>query len=292
MTSTLGILADVPNPLVGLSTVSRYLRCAGAHLMLTIVWLGLLIGDSSAQTIGTNYKVTRIGKDVLGGETYAQSQCIMGMSPNGQYTTGMRFGSTTRGFIMTTLGTPVMTDISKLASTHPYAVGADVNDEGDVLGFERWTSGSKINVVPWFYDRSANSVVRLLTPYDASTSLIVTPTAITAGSDHAFGTVDPDGVNGSTALVGGFWNLTTLAWTSISGVREVLDASADGSVLLVVDTAGNGKIIKGSIGGGWSTTVANFNALNGGKVSPDGRYVAPGTPALWPAPAPSSPGMD
>ena len=243
--------------------------CLAQSLML----LSFFLCSAQAQTVGTKYKVWRVGQNILGGEAYAQSQCIMGMSPNGQFTTGMRFGATTRGFVMNGNGVPAMTEIPKILSAHPYAVGADVNDDGDVLGFERWTSGSKINIVAWFYDRSANTTTRLNTPFDASTSLIVTPVAITAGSTHAFGTVDPDGINGATALQGGYWNLSTNVWTAISGVREVLDASADGSVLLVVDASGNGKILKGSIAGGWSTTVASFAVLVGGKVSPDGRYV-------------------
>ncbi|TDU70794.1 putative Ig domain-containing protein [Prosthecobacter fusiformis] len=232
--------------------------------------MGLACTQASAQTVGTQYKVTRVGRDVLGGQGYFQSQNIMAISPDGRYATGVRFGSTTRAFLMTTT-LPVVTDLAKVDSSHPYAYGKDVNDEGDVVGYEKWTAGNTVNIIPWFYDRSAGTVTSLYNALNPTATAI--PTAITAGSTHAFGTVDVDGPLGAGASQGVYWNLSTRARTNIPGVREVLDASADGSVLLVVDSAGLGKILRGSVASGWTTTVASFGYIHGGKVSPDGRYV-------------------
>ncbi|MES2736436.1 MAG: SdrD B-like domain-containing protein [Verrucomicrobiota bacterium] len=231
-----------------------------------------LASQGEAQTVGSQYKVTRIGRDVLGGQGYAQSQDIMALSPDGRYATGVRFGSSTRGFLMTT-GTPVLLDIPKVASSHPYAHGKDVNDEGDVVGYEKWSAGNVVNIIPWFYDRSAGTVTSLYS--SSNPTLTAIPTAITIGSTYAFGMADTDGPLGATPSQGVYWNLSTRARTSIPGVREVLDASADGSILLVVDSStGYGKVLRGSVATGWTTTVASFGFISGGKVSPDGRYVA------------------
>ncbi len=232
----------------------------------------LLSGSSLlGQTTGTRYKVTRVGKDVLGGQGYYQSQNIMAISPDGRYATGVRFGATTRGFLMSTTGTPVVMDIPKVAASHPYAHGKDVNNQGNVVGYEKWTVGSTVNIIPWFYDRNAGTVTSLHNALNPTTTAI--PVAITSGSDYAFGTIDVDGPLGATASQGVYWNLSTRARTVIPGVKEVLDASADGSILLVMDTANNGKILRGSVATGWTTTLATFGLLHGGKVSPDGRYV-------------------
>ncbi|MEN3943514.1 putative Ig domain-containing protein [Prosthecobacter sp. SYSU 5D2] len=232
--------------------------------------LSIVAISAFAQTVGTQYKVTRVGRDVLGGQGYFQSQNIMAISPDGRYATGVRFGSTTRAFLMTT-ATPVVTDLPRVDSSHPYGHGKDVNNEGDVVGYEKWTSGNTVNIIPWFYDRSAGTVTSLYSAQNPALSGI--PCAITADSTHAFGTVDVDGPLGSTPSQGVYWNLSTRVRTDIPGVREVLDASADGSVLLVVGSDGKGKILRGSIASGWPTTVASFGYIHLGKVSPDGRYV-------------------
>ncbi|MBL9130623.1 MAG: hypothetical protein JNG86_05455, partial [Verrucomicrobiaceae bacterium] len=225
------------------------------------------------QTLGAQYMVTRIGRDILGGQGYQQAQCIMSMSPNGRWITGVRFGTSTRGFVMNTL-TSAYADVAKITASHPYAMGNDVNDDGNVVGHEKWTSGANANVIAWYHNRAAGTVQRLLTPFDANVSLSATPSAITSDSLFAFGTVDPDGPAGATAAQGGYWTLSTRAWTAISGLREVLDASADGTVLLVVNSSGQGQILRGSITGGWNTVVTTITGkLKGGKVSPDGRFV-------------------
>lgn len=244
-------------------------RSIGTILSVLLFMLGL-VSQSAAQTVGTQYKVTRIGRDVLGGEAYSLSQNIMAISPDGRYATGVRFGSSTRGFLMTT-GMPVVLDIPKVATSHPYAHGKDVNNEGDVVGYEKWTSGNVVNIIPWFYDRSAGTVTSLYNA--ASATLTAIPTAITSNSAYAFGMADADGPLGATPSQGVYWNLSTRVRTSIPGVKEVVDASADGSVLLVVDNNGFGKILRGSVATGWTTTVASFGFIRGGKVSPDGRYV-------------------
>ncbi|OYW20056.1 MAG: hypothetical protein B7Z52_02755, partial [Burkholderiales bacterium 12-64-5] len=58
-------------------------------------------------------------------------------------------------------------------------------------------------------------------------------------------------------------------------MREVIDASADGTRLLVTDSSGVGKVISGSPASGYSTTVVSFTggSLNAGRVSPNGRYI-------------------
>jgi hypothetical protein len=130
-------------------------------------------------------------------------------------------------------------------------------------------------VIPWFYNRTSGTVVRLLTPYDGNTSVYALPVALTADSAFAFGTADPDGPSGPLMSQGGMWNLSSRAWTAIAGVREVLDASADGTRLLVIDSSGTGKVISGSHASGWSTTLVTFTggSLRGGRISPNGRYV-------------------
>jgi protocatechuate 3,4-dioxygenase beta subunit len=243
---------------------------AGVRTFCFSVLLSMVVMSASAQTIGTQYKVTRVGRDVLGGQGYFQSQNIMAISPDGRYATGVRFGSTTRAFLMTT-AMPAVTDLPKVVSSHPYGHGKDVNNEGDVVGYEKWTTGNVVNIIPWFYDRSAGTVTSL---YDAlNPTLTAIPTAITTGSTYAFGTVDVDGPLGATPSQGVYWNLSTRVRTPIPGVRDVLDASADGSVLLVVGTDGKGKILRGSFSAGWSATVASLGYIHLGKVSPDGRYV-------------------
>ncbi|MBK8092617.1 MAG: hypothetical protein IPK32_11715 [Verrucomicrobiaceae bacterium] len=232
-----------------------------------------MASTAMAQTTGTLYKVTRVGQDVLGGQTNDHAQCIMTMSPNGQYVAGVRFGATTRGFYMTT-GTPVVTEIPKVTGSSPYALANDINDSGNSVGHEKWTSGANVNVIAWFHNRTAGTTVRLLTPFDANASITAIPTSMTSDSAYAFGSVDSDGPAGPTLAVGGYWNLSTRAWTAISGVREVLDASADGTKLLVIGTDGSGKILSGSVAGGWPTTVYSYTTpRSAGKVSPNGRYV-------------------
>ena len=122
-----------------------------------------------------------------------------------------------------------------------------VNDAGNVVGYQRWSSGGQVTTVGWFYNRTAGTVTRLNTPFDANPSITAIPTALNSTSTYAFGSVDSDGPGGATAPVGGYWNVSTNAWTAIAGVREVLDASADGLTLLVLDTAGVGKIIRGTV---------------------------------------------
>jgi hypothetical protein len=228
----------------------------------------------SGETNGGRYLATRVGRDVFGGETQSQGNCIFNMSPDGRWITGIRFGLKTRGFVMNTLSLTNV-DIPLVNAAHPYAMGGDVNDGGNVVGHEKWTAGSKFNVIPWFYNRASGTVTRLLTPYDGNASVYALPTALTADSAFAFGTTDPDGPSGPLMPQGGWWNLSTRAWTAISGVREVLDASADGTKLLVIDSSGVGKVISGSPAGGWGTTVVTFTggSLRGGRISPNGRYV-------------------
>lgn len=257
------------SPLVVLKTVALSVgACARAWGVIVLMVLAGF--PAAAQTVGTQYQVTRVGRDVLGGQGYFQSQNIMAISPDGRFATGVRFGSTTRAFIMTT-APAVLSDIAKVDSSRPYAHGRDVNNEGDVVGYEKWTAGSTVNIIPWFYDRSAGTVTALDTVVNPGQTGI--PCAITTGSTHAFGTFDVDGPLGATSSQGVYWNLTTRVRTVIPGVKEVLDASADGSVLLVIGTDGKGKILRGSIAGGWPTTVASFGFIHEGKVSPDGRYV-------------------
>ncbi|MBE2286008.1 MAG: putative Ig domain-containing protein, partial [Prosthecobacter sp.] len=226
------------------------------------------------QTSGAAYLVTRLGRDVFGGETAGEGNCVFNMSPDGRWITGIRFSLLTRAFVMNT-STFANTDIQVLDLTHPYAMGSDVNDNGDVVGYEKWTSSGKSNILAFLYRQSSGSIVKLLTPYDSNPSVHAVPRAITANGDYAFGTVDQDGPGGPVMSVGGWWNLNTRAWTAISGIREVLDASADGTKLLVIDSSGVGKVISGHPLTGWSTTVVTFGggSLRGGRISPNGRYV-------------------
>jgi hypothetical protein len=100
------------------------------------------------------------------------------------------------------------------------------------------------------------------------------PSAITGDNLYAFGTVDPDGPAGATAPQGGYWTLSSRTWTAITGLREVLDASQDGSVLLVVNSSGQGQIRRGNVQDGWGTVVTTFTGkLKGGKVSPNGQFI-------------------
>ncbi|MCX6857001.1 MAG: Ig domain-containing protein, partial [Verrucomicrobia bacterium] len=228
----------------------------------------------SAQTLGSRYHVWRVGLNVLGGQSYQQSQCIMSMSPSGTYASGVKFGSFTQGFLLNTTGTPAFTAIPPLAGSNTYGTGQDVNDQGNVVGYQRWTSNGAVTVVGWYYNRVAATTTRLNTPFDANPSITATPVAITTGSTHAFGTVDSDGSAGPVAAVGGFWNLSSNTWTSISGVREILDASADGLTLLVVNSSGAGQIIRGTVIGTYPTTIVSFTGrIRTGKVSPNGRYI-------------------
>lgn len=225
------------------------------------------------QTLGAQYLVTRVGKDVLGGQSFNQAQCIMNMSPNGRWVTGVRFGTSTRAFVLNAL-TFAYADITKVTASRPYALGNDVNDDGNVVGHEKWTSGANTNIIAWYNNRSTGTTQRLLTPFDANPSITAMPCAITSDSLYAFGTVDPDGPAGATTTQGGYWTLSSLTWSAIPGVREVLDASADGSVLLVVNTSGQGQILRGSVQDGWTNVVTTFTGkLKVGKVSPNGRYV-------------------
>jgi hypothetical protein len=196
------------------------------------------------------------------------------MSPNGTYASGVRFGIFNKGFLLNTSGTPAATNIPPLAGANQYNQGMAVNDAGNVVGYQRWSSGGQVTTVGWFYNRTAGTVTRLNTPFDANPSITAIPTALNSTSTYAFGSVDSDGPGGATAPVGGYWNVSTNAWAAITGVREVLDASADGLTLLVLDTAGVGKIIRGSVLGTYPTTIATFTGrLHGGKVSASGRYV-------------------
>ncbi|MES2596506.1 MAG: putative Ig domain-containing protein, partial [Verrucomicrobiota bacterium] len=197
------------------------------------------------------------------------------MSPSGQYASGARAGSVTQGFLLTTTGTPALINIPPLFGGNQYGIGQAVNDSGNVVGYQRWTTGGAVTTVGWLYNRTAGTTTRLNTPFDANASITAIPTAITAGSTHAFGSVDSDGPAGATAPVGGSWNLGTNIWTPISGIREVLDTSSDGLTLLVVTTSNAGRIIRGTTIGTYPTTIATFTGrLRGGKVSPSGRYVA------------------
>lgn len=243
--------------------------CVVARFWLLFILAVLVVSSSYAQTVGTRYKVTRVGRDVLGGQGYYQSQDIFAVSPDGRYATGVRFGATTRGFLMTTPGTPSVIDLPKINATRPYAYGKDVNDLGDVVGYEKWTVGNVVNIIPWLYRRSSNSVSAL----SSTQTVLAMPTAITANSTHAFGMIDQDGLIGPILSQGVVWNLSTLARTVIPGTREILDASSDGSILLVLDTDGKGKILRGSTAAGWTTTVTSFGFIKKGKVSPNGRYV-------------------
>lgn len=225
---------------------------------------------ASAQTTGSQYKVTRIGRDIFGAENYLTSQNIYALSPDGRYATGVRFGSSTRAFLITTLSPGVLT-LPKVDASRPFAYGMDVNNEGDVAGYEKWTSGSTVYTLPWFYKRSTGTLASLSSYGSAVTTAI--PVALTTDSGHVFGTVDQDGVVGPIVSQGVYWDLTARTRTVISGVREILDASADGSVLLVINSSGRGSILRGSIGSGWDI-AATFGSIRKGKVSPDGRYVA------------------
>jgi hypothetical protein len=101
---------------------------------------------------------------VLGGQAFNQAQCIMAMSPNGRWITGVRFGTTTRGFVMNAL-TNVFADITKVTPANPYAMGNDVNDDGNVVGHEKWTSGPNANIIAWYHNRAAGTTQRLQTPF-------------------------------------------------------------------------------------------------------------------------------
>ena len=77
--------------------------------------------------MGPEWMVTRMGVDVLGGEGYNEASCIMGMSAEGRWITGIRFGTPIRGFVMNTL-TAEFRDVPLADGTHPFAMGNDVSD--------------------------------------------------------------------------------------------------------------------------------------------------------------------
>ncbi|MEQ1748675.1 MAG: putative Ig domain-containing protein, partial [Prosthecobacter sp.] len=271
------ITADPVVPLDGIasSTItagSQNLNLNFGYLASTTPPVTPVCPTPRGETPGAQYMVTRVGKDILGGQAYAQAQCIMAMSPNGRWTAGVRFGTTTRGFVMN-VPNYAYSDVPKLTSTNPYAISTDINDAGNAVGHERWTSGVKVNVLGWIRTHATNTTQRLLTPFDANPSISVMPVSITNDSLYAFGTVDPDGP-GATASQGGYWALGSRQWTAILGLREVIDASADGSVLLVVSSSGQGRIVRGSVQDGWAAILASFTGrIKGGEVSANGRYV-------------------
>ncbi|OYW20055.1 MAG: hypothetical protein B7Z52_02750, partial [Burkholderiales bacterium 12-64-5] len=134
------------------------------------------------QSVGGAYLVTRLGRDVLGGENSGLGTCLYNMSPNGRWITGIRVGLASRGFIMNT-ATFQNVDVPLLAASHPYAMGRDVNDSGNAVGYEKWSTGSKVNIIPWYYSQTTGTSVRLLTPYDTSASVSVMPCALHACMD-------------------------------------------------------------------------------------------------------------
>ena len=146
-------------------TVIRFLRiaCLLGGGALAQAQMPVECGPPLGQTIGPQYMVTRIGKDVLGGQSYNHGQCIMSMSPNGRWITGVRFGPSTRGFVMNAL-TYAYADLPKVTASNPYAMGNDVDDDGNVVGHEKWTSGANANVIAWYHNRVAGTTQRLQTP--------------------------------------------------------------------------------------------------------------------------------
>ena len=94
------------------------------------------------QSVGGAYLVTRLGRDVLGGETNGIGTCLYNRSPNGRWSTGIRVAKKSYGFVMNML-TDGNIDVPLLDSKHPYAMGRDVNDSGDAVGYEKWSTGSK-----------------------------------------------------------------------------------------------------------------------------------------------------
>ena len=59
---------------------------AGLLKAALIPGLALLLGavPASAQTMGTRYQIWRVGQNVLGSQTYGNSQTLQSMSPSGQ----------------------------------------------------------------------------------------------------------------------------------------------------------------------------------------------------------------
>ncbi|GEP45558.1 putative Ig domain-containing protein [Brevifollis gellanilyticus] len=264
-------------PLTAGLQVPRSDRLARGLTAVLLSSLALLLssGSATAQTTGTRYQIWRVGQNVLGSQTYANSQALQSMSPSGDYASGVRFGSISQGFLLSTSGTPSLTNIPPLFGGNQYGTGMAVNDSGNVVGYQRWTTSGAVTTVGWLYNRLANTTTRLNTPFDANASITAIPTAITAGTTYAFGSVDSDGPAGATTPVGGYWNLSTNTWTPISGIREVLDASADGLTLLVVTTSNAGRIIRGTTVGTYPSTITTFTGrLRGGRVSASGRYIA------------------
>jgi uncharacterized protein (DUF2141 family) len=224
------------------------------------------------QTLGMQYMVTRIGRDILGALGLYQSDSIMSISPNGLYVSGVRFGAIARGYVMQ-VSTSSYSDIPKITATNPYAIGMDVNDDGNTVGFERRSAGKNVTLIPFIYTRAANTTQRLITPFDANVAMTGEPVSITNDNLYAFGTVDPDGP-GTTVSQGGYWSLSDRQWTAIAGLRQVIDASSDGSILLVVNSSGQGQILRGNVSSGWPTVLVTFTGkLKFGKVSASGRYV-------------------
>lgn len=276
--SASGLISGTPTTAIS-SVIS--LAVTDSNGCQTVVQRTLVVSNAApscptelGETLGGSYRVTRLGRDVFGGENTGTGTCIYNMSPNGRWITGVRAGLKSRGFVMSTLSF-ANTDVPLVNAAHPYAMGADVNDHGDVVGYEKWSSGGKFNVIAWHYVQATGSVVRLQTPYDANPSVYASPCALTADGDYAFGTVDPDGPGGPILPQGGWWNLNSLAWTAIPGVREVIDASSAGTRLLVVDSSGVGKVLEGHPLSGWSSTLVSFTGgrLRGGRISPNGRYI-------------------